>query len=78
MKLPQNTRIPHEKLLKYLLVFKDEDDKSKFLSIAGYGLSNWELLEKDIRVAYKILCLEMTFHLLKPRHSAPSMKLEEI
>ncbi len=49
MKLPENTVIAPEKLLRYLLVPRPADDKSKFLSIAGYSYDNWQTLERDLR-----------------------------
>ena len=36
MKLPQPVIIPDEKLTKYLLVYREESDKSKFLLQAGF------------------------------------------
>lgn len=47
--LPQNSVIAAEKLKDYLLVQQPKDDKSKFLSRAGYTLDNWEDLEQDLR-----------------------------
>ena len=49
MKLPPDTVIAPAKLTKYLLVWRDADDKSKFLAQAGYGQENWEQLEADLR-----------------------------
>lgn len=49
MKLPKNTLISQEKLLKYLLVFRNRNDKSKWLAKAGYSFKNWEVLENDLR-----------------------------
>ena len=37
--------------MRYLLLTRPEDDKSKFLANVGYTLANWEILEKDIRWA---------------------------
>jgi hypothetical protein len=49
MKLTENTIISREKITKYLLVEKKRNDKSKWLSTAGYTLENWERLAEDIR-----------------------------
>ena len=49
MKIPQNAHVPKDKLNKYLLVPKKENDKSKFLSQAGFSLQNPEELEKALR-----------------------------
>lgn len=46
---PQDAVIAKEKLTQYLLILLPKDDKSKFLAQAGYGLSNWQQLEQDIR-----------------------------
>lgn len=48
--LSQNAIIAPEKLTKYLLVLLPKDDKSKFLALAGYTLTNWQQLEKDLKV----------------------------
>ena len=37
------------KLTKYLLIWRDADDKSKFLAQAGYGQENWQQLQADLR-----------------------------
>ncbi len=58
MKLPGDATIAPAKLMKYLLVFRLVDDKSKFLAQAGYGLENWQQLEADLR--NQILPLEAT------------------
>ncbi|GMT50392.1 MAG: hypothetical protein IEMM0008_1931 [bacterium] len=50
MKLPANTLIAPEKLTQYLLVPRRRNDKSQWLAKAGYGLENWPLLEKDLRL----------------------------
>jgi hypothetical protein len=47
--LNQNAVIPEAKLTKYLLVWKQKDDKSGFLAQAGYTLNNWQQLERDLR-----------------------------
>ena len=44
-----NITIGVEKLTQYLLVQKSRNDKSKFLEQAGYTLTNWEILETDLR-----------------------------
>ena len=49
MKLPDDTAIASKKLARYLLVWREEDDKSEFLSKAGYALQNAGQLEKDLR-----------------------------
>ncbi len=41
--------IAEAKLKKYLLVWREADDKSKFLAQAGYTLSNWQQLEAALR-----------------------------
>ncbi len=49
MKLSHNAVIAEAKLTKYLLVWRNADDKSKFLEQAGYTLENWQQLEADLR-----------------------------
>jgi len=49
MKLAENTFFAPEKFTRYLLVPRIEDDKSKFLSFAGYSLDQWQLLERDLK-----------------------------
>jgi hypothetical protein len=49
MKLPQDTIIAEAKLTRYLLQWKPEDDKSKFLLQAGYETATAKQLEKDLR-----------------------------
>ncbi len=49
MKLARDAVIAPAKLTKYLLVWRDADDKSKFLAQAGYGQENWQKLESDLR-----------------------------
>lgn len=41
--------ISETKLTRYLLVKLERDDKSQFLAKAGYTLSNWQDLARDIR-----------------------------
>lgn len=48
MKLPENVVIPDDKLLRYLLLPRDENDKSVFLALAGYTLATWEVLKSDL------------------------------
>jgi len=47
MKLPADTVIARRKLDEYLLRHRDEDDKSGFLSLAGYALENADQLMND-------------------------------
>lgn len=49
MKLPEGVVIPRDKLLRYLLLPRDANDKSRFLASAGYILANWQVLERDLR-----------------------------
>lgn len=49
MILPADSIIARAKLTKYLLVLQSEDDKSKWLALAGYTLANVDLLEADLR-----------------------------
>jgi|HotLakDrversion2_1040250.scaffolds.fasta_scaffold241790_1 hypothetical protein len=49
MKLSRDAIIAEAKLTKYLLVWREADDKSKFLAQAGYTLDNWRRLEADLR-----------------------------
>ena len=58
MKLPIDSFIAPEKLTHYLLVFTEQNDKSKFLEKGGYSIENWEALEVDIR---ELLKNEATF-----------------
>jgi len=48
-KLPSDAIIAIAKLVKYLLVWRDTDEKSEFLAQAGYGQDNWQQLEADLR-----------------------------
>lgn len=50
MKLPSDVIISKDKLLRYLLLPREENDKSRFLASAGYTLANWEILERDLRM----------------------------
>ena len=56
MKLSRDAIIAEAKLTKYLLVWREADDKSKFLGQAGYTLDNWQQLAADLRA--QILPLE--------------------
>lgn len=49
MKIPSDSSIAPEKLTRYLLVFNEHSDKSKFLEKGGYTHENWQMLEADIR-----------------------------
>jgi len=49
MKLPADAVIPIEKLTEYLLARRARNDKSGYLTLAGYNASNWSILENDIR-----------------------------
>jgi hypothetical protein len=48
MKLDVNAIISDDKITNYLLISRTLNDKSKFLAIAGYDLSNWQQLKLDI------------------------------
>ena len=48
MKLPEDVVVPDDKLLRYLLLPREENDKSAFLAIAGYTLATWEVLRRDL------------------------------
>jgi len=48
VKLPENVVIPEDKLVRYLLLPHEENDKSQFLGIAGYTLGTWEVLARDL------------------------------
>jgi len=49
MKLPENVVIPQDKLVSYLLLSREKNDKSGFLALAGYTLDNWEILKCHLR-----------------------------
>jgi hypothetical protein len=49
MRLPANTVIASRKFTEYLLRPRLEDDKSRFLALAGYTLENADRLISDIR-----------------------------
>ena len=48
MKLPEDVVIPDDKLVRYLLLPRQESDKSQFLGIAGYTLATWKVLAHDL------------------------------
>ncbi len=48
MKLPKTVIIPDDKLTKYLLVYREQDDKSKFLDKAGFTQANPQQLKRSI------------------------------
>jgi hypothetical protein len=54
MKLPSDVIIPEEKFTRYLLVKRDYDDKSQFLSNGGYYLDNYKLLINHIKDMIRI------------------------
>jgi hypothetical protein len=49
MKIPPDATIPDEKLTRYLLLPRDEDDKSRFLAQAGFTQQNPRELETALR-----------------------------
>lgn len=49
MKIPPDAIIPESKLTRYLLIWREEDDKSKFLAQAGFTIDNPQDLESAIR-----------------------------
>jgi len=48
VKIPAHAIIPEDKLTRYLLIFRDKDDKSKFLAQAGFTLDNAASLRKAL------------------------------
>ena len=50
MRLPADTVIAEDKLLRYLLLPQVRGDKSAFLSQAGYRLENANQLLQDLRI----------------------------
>ncbi|WP_420148038.1 DUF6883 domain-containing protein [Spirosoma sp.] len=48
MKLEPPLQFAERKLTHYLLVFRDKDDKSNYLRLAGYTSENWRLLKQDL------------------------------
>jgi hypothetical protein len=49
VKIPPDAIIPDDKLNRYLLVPREQDDKSKFLAQAGFTADNPEQLKLAIR-----------------------------
>src|SRR5438045_2056791 len=49
MRIPLDAIISPEKVRDYLLTLQPKDDKSKFLSAAGFTRGNWRELELAIR-----------------------------
>lgn len=49
MKIPIDALIPADKLSRYLLMPRDEDDKSRFLAQAGFTENNPEVLDAALR-----------------------------
>jgi hypothetical protein len=48
VKIPSDANIPQEKLVRYLLVLKQRNDKSQFLAKAGFTQENSETLRSAI------------------------------
>ncbi len=59
MKLSSSAIISPDKIKNYLLSPRKRNDKSKWLSRAGYNSNNWEKLEVDLRE--QILNLDALF-----------------
>lgn len=49
MKIPPDAIIPNSKITNYLLVLREQDDKSKFLAQAGFTQDNPEQLTLALR-----------------------------
>ncbi|WP_152052387.1 DUF6883 domain-containing protein [Tautonia marina] len=49
MKIPEDAIIADDKLTKYLLIHRPEDDKSKFLGLAGFDVSCADSLRDELR-----------------------------
>ena len=49
MRLPPDSEIARIKVTQYLLKPRDEDDKSKYLALAGYTLAHADKLLEDLR-----------------------------
>lgn len=49
MKLSPTATIAKEKISDYLLKWQPDNDKSKFLELAGYTSKDWQRLVDDIR-----------------------------
>jgi hypothetical protein len=54
VKLPEHALIPDDKLRRYLLLPREENDKSAFLALAGYTLATWEVLKQDLYELVKL------------------------
>jgi hypothetical protein len=50
LRIPSDASIPRDKLTRYLLVYRDEDDKSQFLAQIGFTQDNLDWLETALRV----------------------------
>ncbi len=50
MRLPVDTNIAEDKLMRYLLLPQVRGDKSAFLAQAGYTLENADQLLRDLRI----------------------------
>lgn len=48
MKLESPLTVAERKLTHYLLAYRDKDDKSNYLRLAGYTPENWPVLERDL------------------------------
>jgi hypothetical protein len=48
VKLPEDVVIPEDKLVRYLLLPRQESDKSQFLGRVGYTLATWAVLARDL------------------------------
>ena len=60
MRLPMNSLIAPDKLAKYLLRWRPEDDKSAFLAQAGYSLENPAILLAALQNQVMINEIEVT------------------
>jgi len=54
VKIPENAIIPDDKIIRYLLVQKARNDKSKFLAKAGFTTENPQALKIAIQSLTKI------------------------
>jgi hypothetical protein len=54
VKIPGNASIPDEKLTRYLLIYKERNDKSKFLAQAGFTVQNATSLRTAIRALIQL------------------------
>ena len=54
MKLEPPYLIDDRKLTHYLLVYLSKDDKSNYLGLAGYTLTNWQVLKQDLLTLAKV------------------------